>query len=40
MLLYRCEDSPVFGGEIAESFGIEFHGWRSCRRFEGGHEVW
>ena len=27
---YGGEDSPVLGSEIAEGFGIELHGGRSC----------
>ena len=28
MLTYSGEDSPVLGGEVAESFGVELHGGR------------
>lgn len=30
-MTYGGEDSPVLGGEIAESFGVELHGGRLCR---------
>lgn len=28
MSTYSGEDSPVLGGEVAESFGVELHGGR------------
>lgn len=39
MLTYGGEDSPVLGGEIAEGFGVELHGWRLCRILGREHEV-
>lgn len=39
MLTYGGEDSPVLGGEIAEGFGVELHGWWLCRRLRRGHEL-